>query len=119
MKSFGLSDYYISDMKALGDDIIKLYYDMELCGKDETRKKRYLMFNTLHNVGYTKLSNMWEVYIMPVRKAIYNNMEIGLDELQNSHTPDSGVARIVRMADAHRNVVDFNITQGSALYYRK
>jgi hypothetical protein len=62
---------------------------------------------------------MWEVYIYPIRKAIYNDMEIGIDELQNSHTPDSGVARIVRMADAHRNVVDYNVTQASALYYRK
>jgi hypothetical protein len=117
MKAFGVSNSYINDLFNIGDDIVKLYYTMEQC--KQPRSKRDLMFNTLQNVGYTKLENMWEVYIMPVRVAIYNDMEIGIDELQNSHTPDSGVARIVRMADAHRNVVDYNVTQASALYYRK
>jgi hypothetical protein len=117
MKAFGVSQAYINELFNIGDDIIKLYYTMEQC--DTLRNKRDLMFNTLQNVGYTKLENMWEVYIMPTRVALSNDMEIVIDELQSSHTPDSGLSMIVGKVIAYQNVVNFNITQGSSLYYRK
>jgi hypothetical protein len=117
MKAFGVSQAYINDLFNIGDDIVKLYYAMEQC--KQPRSKRDLMFNTLQNVGYTKLENMWEVYIMPTRVALSNDMEIVIDELQSSYTPDSGLSMIVGKVIAYQNVLNYNITQGSALYYRK